>query len=380
MGVSGAAGLGQNIRQTTGLLRRWWSLAYDGEWFPRFLAARSMLGTARVVVTFWCAAFVALAVLAQFVKGGATEVPERLAAGTACVIALYCMIRWSFGRSWPSHRQSVRFIALTNICLSLILLAGIHASFLALTGAVLFVVVANYSSVFHSPRIVTAQIAGALLVVALLTIRAVTDPDTDSSLSVSTGLVIGCVIASAAMTVHFLVLYLTDDARHAWRDPLTAALNRRGLHNVWHQLFDVEELRGHVVLAIVIDVDSFKSVNDKLGHAEGDRMLVTVGRRLNSAVGEIGLVARTGGDEFVILMPVEPRRIEKTVVDIHNSISRPADRQSISVSVGASVWLSSTIPDASGTIDRILADADNAMYRAKRRGGDQVAWAVTHLS
>ncbi len=46
MGVSGAAGLGQNIRQTTGLLSRWWSLAYDGEWFPRFLAARSMLGTA----------------------------------------------------------------------------------------------------------------------------------------------------------------------------------------------------------------------------------------------------------------------------------------------------------------------------------------------
>ena len=380
MGVSGAAGLGQNIRQTTGLLSRWWSLAYDGEWFPRFLAARSMLGTARVVVTFWCAVFVALAVLAQFVKGGATELPERLAAGAACMIALYCMIRWSLGRSWPSHHQSVRFVSLTNICLSLILLAGIHSSFLALTGTVLFVVVANYSSVFHSPRIVTAQITGALFVVALLTIRAVTDPDTDSSLSVSTGFVIGCVIASAAMTVHFLVLYLTDDARHSWRDPLTAALNRRGLHNVWQQLFGVGELQGHVVLAVVIDVDSFKSVNDKLGHAEGDRMLVTVGRRLNSVVGEVGLVARTGGDEFVILMPVEPRRIEQTVVDIHNSISRPAGRQSISVSVGASVWLSSTIPDASGTIDRILADADNAMYRAKRRGGDQVAWAVTHLS
>ncbi|WP_241840806.1 hypothetical protein [Rhodococcus erythropolis] len=242
MGVSGAAGLGQNIRQTTGLLRRWWSLAYDGEWFPRFLAARSMLGTARVVVTFWCAVFVALAVLAQFVKGGATDLPERLAAGAACMIALYCMIRWSLGRSWPSHHQSVRFISLTNICLSLILLAGIHSSFLALTGAVLFVVVANYSSVFHSPRIVTAQIVGALFVVALLTIRAVTDPDTDSSLSVSTGFVIGCVIASAAMTVHFLVLYLTDDARHSWRDPLTAALNRRGLHNVWQQLFGVGEL------------------------------------------------------------------------------------------------------------------------------------------
>ena len=127
MGVSGAAGLGQNIRQTTGLLRRWWSLAYDGEWFPRFLAARSMLGTARVVVTFWCAVFVALAVLAQFVKGGATDLPERLAAGTACMIALYCMIRWSLGRSWPSHHQSVRFISLTNICLSLILLAGINS-------------------------------------------------------------------------------------------------------------------------------------------------------------------------------------------------------------------------------------------------------------
>ncbi|MDI9901711.1 diguanylate cyclase [Rhodococcus sp. IEGM 1409] len=100
----------------------------------------------------------------------------------------------------------------------------------------------------------------------------------------------------------------------------------------------------------------------------------------HSAVGEVGLVARTGGDEFVILMPVEPRRIEQTVVNIHHSISRPAGRQSISVSVGASAWLASTIPDASGTIDRILADADNAMYRAKRRGGDQVAWAVTHLS
>ena len=131
---------------------------------------------------------------------------------------------------------------------------------------------------------------------------------------------------------------------------------------------------------MVIDVDSFKSVNDNLGHAEGDRMLVTVGRRLNSVVGEVGLVARTGGDEFVILMPWSHVASNKPWWTFTISISRPAGRQSISVSVGASVWLSSTIPDASGTIDRILADADNAMYRAKRRGGDQVAWAVTHLS
>jgi len=116
-----------------------------------------------------------------------------------------------------------------------------------------------------------------------------------------------------------------------------------------------------------VDLDGFKGVNDRFGHATGDAVLVTVAKRLCASVRDADVVCRIGGDEFVILLPditdgeaaAVARRIIARVAEPFEF--EPAAR------VGASIGLASA-PRDGVTADELLSAADRAMYEAKRRG------------
>ena len=126
---------------------------------------------------------------------------------------------------------------------------------------------------------------------------------------------------------------------------------------------------GQLLSVALIDLDKFKDVNDRLGHAAGDQLLVQTAQRLRDCLRPTDTVARLGGDEFVaLLLDVhDTNGVERVVRKIMANLSRPALLDGARVEVTISLGLSVFARDGEGT-DQLLRVADEAMYRAKRGG------------
>ncbi len=161
--------------------------------------------------------------------------------------------------------------------------------------------------------------------------------------------------------------------RQALHDPLTKLPNRLLLMDRAHQaLARLHRSKGPIAL-LFIDLDGLKAINDSLGHAVGDLLLVSVAERLAETLRDSDTVARLGGDEFVILAEdlesdEEALAVAERVVQ---GLEEPFEVGSIEVGMFASVGVSiSRDPDADP--EDLLREADVAMYRAKRRGGHRL--------
>jgi diguanylate cyclase len=157
--------------------------------------------------------------------------------------------------------------------------------------------------------------------------------------------------------------------RHAAaHDPLTGLPNRRAFYRSAPAL--LADGRRRPLMAVLVDLDDFKRVNDTLGHAAGDQVLVTLARRF-SELARGGLVARLGGDEFVALLEwpgADSQGLYEAGRLLTGALAAPVVLPDAGVSVTASVGLASTHGPAN--LDELLESADAAMYRAKsRRGG-----------
>lgn len=124
------------------------------------------------------------------------------------------------------------------------------------------------------------------------------------------------------------------------------------------------------VAVMLLDLDRFKTVNDSLGHVAGDRLLVAVGGRLNSAIRPGDTIARLGGDEFTILAQgIDHRAATRLVGRLLRTLDEPVEIDGRKVFVRASVGLTVC---AGGCENReLLREADSAMYEAKRKGGQR---------
>jgi diguanylate cyclase len=117
-----------------------------------------------------------------------------------------------------------------------------------------------------------------------------------------------------------------------------------------------------------LDLDGFKEVNDRFGHATGDAVLVVIAGRLRDSIRDIDFLCRIGGDEFVILLPAisaaEAARVAQRIIE---RVSEPIEIDSMPLRIGISVG-SACAPNDGETADELLRLADRAMYEAKRRG------------
>jgi diguanylate cyclase (GGDEF)-like protein len=154
------------------------------------------------------------------------------------------------------------------------------------------------------------------------------------------------------------------------RDPLTGLANRRFLHeNEKHLIANAKRSRTQMAV-LAVDLDEFKAVNDRYGHAAGDEVLVTSAERMKQLLREADVIARFGGDEFVIVLAQvddaeAAREVARRVVE---SLSQPIPiAGGGNARIGASVGIAMCCADGE-TLDDLLKKADTALYAAKRDG------------
>ncbi|WP_082091991.1 putative bifunctional diguanylate cyclase/phosphodiesterase [Demequina pelophila] len=169
----------------------------------------------------------------------------------------------------------------------------------------------------------------------------------------------------------------TDDRMHsellnhrAMHDPLTGLANRTLLHEVLQKMLDQPDADGRVGV-IAIDLDGFKALNDRFGHATGDTALVHVAGVLRAAAGGRGTVARLGGDEFVVAVqgPDTSKALFDIAASFHEGLRRPLTIKRHQIQLAGSVGIALADEDTRpGGGPALLGAADAAMYRAKATG------------
>ena len=168
---------------------------------------------------------------------------------------------------------------------------------------------------------------------------------------------------------------LEEVTRLSTHDPLTKLFNRRAFDEKAHYAWADAQAAGVDLAILICDLDHFKKVNDDYGHQAGDKVLVAVAAALHASVRPDDVVARFGGEEFVVLIKGSPR---ETVLRIANRCADavralpipdlvPGAKKRQSISIGVAVYSSSI-----GALDQLIANADAALYEAKRAGRDRV--------
>jgi diguanylate cyclase (GGDEF)-like protein len=163
----------------------------------------------------------------------------------------------------------------------------------------------------------------------------------------------------------------------ATHDPLTGLTNRTALNEHLAALRPADVPADRALGILFIDLDGFKQVNDRWGHAAGDAVLVEAANRLQQVCRGSDLVARIGGDEFVVVLS-EPTRLDDVggvAQRILASLSRPYAVADTTAHVGASIGVA--ISDRTDNPGDLLGSADEALYRAKKSGRGRIHFHAT---
>ncbi len=179
----------------------------------------------------------------------------------------------------------------------------------------------------------------------------------------------------AALT---LVRARTSELEHiAMHDALTGLPNRLLAIDRGGQMFARIQRGGPPVVAVYLDLDGFKSINDTFGHPSGDLVLREAGARIQSAIRDADTPARLGGDEFVVLteMSGQASAVEGLAARLHLALSEPYELGGGSEERAVTLTVSIGIAKAvSGSIEALLADADIALNTAKQSGRDRTVF------
>lgn len=158
----------------------------------------------------------------------------------------------------------------------------------------------------------------------------------------------------------------------AHTDPLTGLANRRDFDTRLDEEIAAAGPDSHFAIAL-LDLDGFKPINDRHGHAVGDLLLCEVAARLRRACGDHAMVARQGGDEFAILAPAGSPLLSTSLADhLLSALAAPYQVGGINVHVGASIGVA-TWPDHGTTARKLCELADRALYAAKAVDQDQTS-------
>ncbi|TDO02518.1 MULTISPECIES: GGDEF domain-containing protein [Halomonas] len=179
--------------------------------------------------------------------------------------------------------------------------------------------------------------------------------------SIFTLLIVGYLTAALVNTIHLSNRALL---KMASRDALTGLFNRRAFNDLASSIHEMAKRSQNPYCVVLIDMDGLKSINDKGGHGAGDQALLDLTKRLRACKRSSDIVARFGGDEFVMLLPDTDAKGGKKMMQ---RLLSATQRDQPSISIGIASY-----PEQGETLEVLLDHADAAMYLSKAAGGNRV--------
>jgi len=174
--------------------------------------------------------------------------------------------------------------------------------------------------------------------------------------------------------------FVGDLERQATTDPLTGALNRRSFENAFAREAERCRRAGVPLFVMMLDIDHFKKVNDRYGHAAGDEALKKLVAACHATLRKTDVLARIGGEEFAALAPAsdaaEAMALAERLRENIMTVSVPAGSENF----GYTVSIGLSHPAADGPLAEALRTADLALYEAKRNGRNRVVLAARNLA
>lgn len=347
----------------------WWRQPDHYDWFSDYLGARGLKPFVRyLMVGILCTLAAATILMLSSPSGPQTSMRRALAGVFIACLAGMALV-WAL--RWPGRVQSQVFsiVGTLGIAATCVTEADPRSG---LVSCAAFGGLAGYVAFCHSARLLVFTLGTALGAAGVCAARIAESGD--AAMAVANLLLLSAGILAVPFCGQVLVHWLSVDALKSSTDPLTGLRNRRSFYRSAAKM-SAADRRWPCLSVLMVDLDNFKRVNDTYGHAAGDRILVAVADNLRRIGNEGTIIARVGGEEFLVAQTIGiPEALRMAEVMRLAIAATPW-------SVTASVGVSSLALPAKGepldrqAIERLVHAADLAMYEAKRAGGNQVRHA-----
>ena len=351
------------------MLRQWWDEPSDYNWVVEFYRRRGLMKALRAANA---AGGVITALGDVFLYSQDLVRPLWLSHAVVAWMFLssigWTVYWWFF--PWPTVRQAVALFAFADVGIATA--ACLHADPLAaLSTTPLFALPGACIMFFFGARINMAHMTFATVTIAGTAIwLALSDRSDAVAVALGAGLVALTVTAAILPPIHFGFWLVRSNSIESLTDPLTELANRRGLANYLDRKIDTLASSAQPLCVFVIDLDGFKNINDIYGHKIGDTVIARTAEQIRIAVGPSAFVARTGGEEFVVLDLLTLQAAASIAESLRAAIEAPATPKAT-----ASIGVATGAIDTVAAFDAIHACADETMYAAKRNGGNRIALA-----
>ncbi|WP_199254742.1 GGDEF domain-containing protein [Mycolicibacterium mengxianglii] len=351
-------------------IKRWWRQPDSFDWISSYLRARGMVRITRTLIASITLTLALVATVLMFSPDAVEGTGGRLLAWVATGVVFGCGAMWAL--RWPTKRQSIAFILVINLCIAVVCQVQSDAM-TGLIGCVAFAVTGGYIACFHSAGYMAYNFAVTTYLSVLQAARhGFVD---DAPMVVAALLLVLLMNTGVPFGLQAVVHVLGIDLLQARHDPLTGLLNRRAFFDRIDEILHTGRFTPCYLVMLMVDLDRFKQLNDTSGHAMGDQALIAVGRVLTS-IGRTGVISgRVGGEEFLVAdfaTVAAPPKLAQRVCDAVAALPFP-----ITASVGSAVGRVDHLTAAGQEelIRDLYTKADEAMYQAKRAGGNQIRHA-----
>ncbi|TDO14691.1 diguanylate cyclase (GGDEF)-like protein [Mycobacterium sp. BK086] len=356
-------------------LRDWWSEPVDYAAQVQYFTKRAKSGPIQVLIGMGTGFNGVLSLL--ILLPSARTPASQMAVAVFALLQLFWGWVWCY-RPWPSRQVSLAFVISADIAIAAVAVLDTNW-LLGLFAFNAFAMLSVLLMFFDGPKVLTGHIVWILLVTASFAAQVSVAANVDALGVTAKALALVTPVVATPLGIQLGIWALRNDANESVTDPLTGLLNRRGLHLHIGELLREATPMDSEVAATVVDLDRFKAINDTFGHPTGDEVLIRCARRITSAVRNGALVARIGGEEFVVVDLAGAGHARQRADGIRHAIAAPADHP-ITASVGvtsvAIVSFAAEGVDPIALLDSIVERADQAMFDAKRNGGN----ATVHIA